>query len=160
MARSAIRIAFHDCASWKTSMGTNGGCDGSLYLAKEYTRSENAGLENVVPQFGQMAESYNVSVADFFQFAAAHAVLSCPLGPTVQTFVGRKDSSTANPSGLVPDPRASADSLVKLFEDKGVSPAALAALLGAHSASKQFEFDPAQAGKALDTTPEVWDVVC
>ncbi|KAF2674141.1 heme peroxidase [Microthyrium microscopicum] len=157
-ARVVIRIAFHDCAAWQTSLGTSAGCDGSLYLAKEYTRSENAGIETAVPQFGALAQSYNVSVADFFQFAAAHAIVTCPLGPTVQTFVGRQDRTTANPEGLIPNPRASGSDIVQNMQDKGISPAELAALLGAHSCSKQFEFDPSKAGAALDTTPGIWDV--
>lgn len=89
----------------------------------------------------------------------AHAVVTCPLGPTVKTFVGRIDRSTGNPEGLIPNPRAPGDELVQLFEEKGISPGELAALLGAHSTSRQFEFDPAKAGVALDTTPGVWDVV-
>ena len=89
----------------------------------------------------------------------AHAVVTCPLGPTCQIFVGRKDRSTPNPEGLIPDPHASGDSLVQNFADKGINAGELAALLGAHSTSKQFEFDPAKSGAALDTTPGVWDVV-
>jgi hypothetical protein len=60
----------------------------------------------------------------------------------------------------VPNPRAGGDELVQVFLDKGISPEELAALLGAHSTSKQFEFDPSKSGAALDTTPGVWDVVC
>lgn len=69
LARAAIRIAFHDCATLNTSLGTSAGCDGSLYLAGEYTRAENAGLEDTIPQLGKMAQGYGVGVADFFQFA-------------------------------------------------------------------------------------------
>jgi hypothetical protein len=204
LARAAVRIAFHDCSAWKTSLGTSAGCDGSLFLAKEYTRSENAGLEQSVPQLGAMGQKYaGIGIADFFQFAGgefpsfhfrvlrsvtpetvpvsamteilaathflgteislflhvAHAVVTCPLGPTVQTFVGRKDRSTPNPEGLLPNVRASGDSLVALFEDKGISAAELSALIGAHAAAKQFEFNEAKAGAALDTTPGIWDVV-
>jgi manganese peroxidase len=86
-------------------------------------------------------------------------VVTCPLGPTTKTFVGRKDSSTPNPEGLLPNPHASGDSLVALFAAKGINPAEISALLGAHSAAKQFEFDPSKADAALDTTPGVWDVV-
>jgi hypothetical protein len=62
-------MSFHDCASWDQSLGNTAGCDGSLFLAKEYTRSENAGLEQTVPTIGAMAQKYGVGVADFFQFA-------------------------------------------------------------------------------------------
>jgi hypothetical protein len=75
LARAAIRVAFHDCASWERRLGNGngtggGGCDGSLFLAGEYTRAENAGLERSAPQLGAMAKGYGVGVADFFQFAA------------------------------------------------------------------------------------------
>jgi Peroxidase len=79
LARGAVRAAFHDCGSWDESLGTSAGCDGSLYLAKEYTRSENAGLEQVVPQLGAMAQSYGVGVGDFFQFAGGMSIASVPL---------------------------------------------------------------------------------
>jgi peroxidase family protein len=76
LARLAIRAAFHDCGSWNQTMGTSAGCDGSLYLAKEYTRSENAGLEQGVPVLGAMAQTYGVGVADFFQFAGGELIHS------------------------------------------------------------------------------------
>jgi len=80
------------------------------------------------------------------------------MGPTVQTFVGRKDSTQANPEGLIPNPRDSGENLVKLFQDKGISPSELTALIGAHTTAKQFVFDPTQAGTPLDSTVGVWDV--
>ena len=88
----------------------------------------------------------------------AHAVLTCPLGPKVTTFVGRKDSSKPAPNNLLPDVNASGDSLFKLFQDKGFDAVDLAALIGAHTTSKQFFVDQSQAGKSQDTTPGTWDV--
>lgn len=159
LARGAIRAAFHDCGAYKLSLGTNGGCDGSLFLApEELQRQENGGLKEVVPVLGALAQKYGVGMADFFQFAGAHAVKTCPLGPTVQVFIGRKDSTQANPEGLIPNPRSPGNELVKLFEEKGISPIELAALIGAHTASKQRVFDPSMAGTPLDSTVGVWDV--
>jgi hypothetical protein len=60
---------------------------------------------------------------------------------------------------LIPNPRASGDSLVQLFKDKGISPAELSALIGAHTSAKQRVFDPTKAGTPLDDTPGTWDVV-
>lgn len=91
-------------------------------------------------------------------YAAAHAVVTCPSGPLVKTFVGRKDSSNPAPDGLLPDVNASADSLLALFEDKGFNAVDLAALIGAHTCSKQFFVDTTQAGKPQDSTPGIWDV--
>jgi manganese peroxidase len=176
LARGAIRAAFHDCGAYKLSLGNNAGCDGSLFLApEEITRQENSGLVDIIPKLGALAQQYGVGMADFFQFAAgkyfknvhritdsdyapAHAIKTCPMGPTVQTFVGRKDSRKANPEGLIPNPRAPGESLVQLFQDKGISPTELTALIGAHTTSKQFVFDPAKAGTPLDSTVGVWDV--
>lgn len=78
----------------------------------------------------------------------------------MQTYVGRSDSSTPAPAGLLPDVHASADSLHSLFQDKGLSAVDLAALLGAHSTSNQYHFDesPADVGAPQDSTPGVWDV--
>jgi manganese peroxidase len=89
----------------------------------------------------------------------AHAVVTCPLGPTVKTFVGRPDRTTANPEGLLPNPHTDADTLIANMNAKGFSDADIAAILGAHSTAKQFEFDPAEAGAPLDDTPGIWDVV-
>lgn len=60
-ARAAIRLAFHDCFA--------GGCDGSIILAKEYTREENAGLESFSVKLAPLAEQYDVGTADLVQFA-------------------------------------------------------------------------------------------
>jgi hypothetical protein len=57
---------------------------------------------------------------------------------------------------LLPGVHADADSLVQLFIDKTISPHELAALLGAHSTSKQFGVDTTQVGAPQDTTPGVW----
>jgi hypothetical protein len=78
----------------------------------------------------------------------------------VQTYIGRTDSSIAAPNGLLPDVNADAASLSQLFTDKGFDDRDLAALLGAHSTSNQFNFDtkPGRAGLPQDSTPGVWDV--
>src|ERR1700755_3611271 len=46
-ARGAIRLGFHDAATWKKG-NTYGGADGSMLLTDEVTRSENAGLNETV----------------------------------------------------------------------------------------------------------------
>ncbi|KAK3624290.1 hypothetical protein LTR56_021111 [Elasticomyces elasticus] len=98
-------------------------------------------------------------MADLIQFGANHATVTCPLGPRLRTFVGRKDSSKPAPDGLLPDAKASADSLINLFEDKTISAHELAALVGAHTSSRQFNFDSATSGAPQDSTPGVWDVL-
>lgn len=78
----------------------------------------------------------------------------------MKTYIGRKDSSTPAPNNLLPDVNAPAADLFKLFQDKGFDEVDLAALLGAHSTSNQFNFDTsaAAAGLPQDSTPGVWDV--
>lgn len=60
-ARAAIRLAFHDCFS--------GGCDGSMILAQEYNRGENAGLAGFAQKLAPLADQYGVGTADLIQFA-------------------------------------------------------------------------------------------
>lgn len=137
-ARAAIREAFHDCGTWNKAQGSTGGCDGSLILANEaYDRPENNGLQDISTKLLKLAKTYNVGVADMIQFAGAHAIVTCPGGPRISTYVGRVDSSKPAPDGLLPDVHGSGDSLFALFQDKGFSAVDLAALLGAHSTSKQ-----------------------
>lgn len=163
LARAAIRLGFHDAGTWSSSLAASGkdfgGADGSLVLSgTEINRAENNGLQAIAKQMQTWQKQYGVSMADLIQFGANHAVVTCPLGPRIRSFVGRKDSKVAAPDGLLPDAKASADSLISLFEDKTISGHELAALLGAHSASKQFFFDKTRAGAPQDSTPGVWDV--
>ncbi|KAF2688725.1 class II peroxidase [Lentithecium fluviatile CBS 122367] len=148
-ARAAIRAAFHDCF--------NGACDGSLILANECSNSENVGLERLCSNLGSLATEKQVGVADLIQFAAAHAIKTCPGGPTVPAKVGRKDSNTANALGILPSGNAKAADLIKLFASKGFSAIDLTALIGAHSTAKQRVTDPSRAGASMDSTPGQWD---
>ncbi|KAF2119143.1 heme peroxidase [Lophiotrema nucula] len=147
-ARAAIRGAFHDCF--------NGACDGSLILADECSNSENNGLAQLCGQLGSLATQKSVGVADLIQFAAAHAIKTCPGGPTVPVKVGRKDSSTANALGVLPSAGISGADAVKLFASKGFSAIDLAALIGAHTASRQFSTG-SPSGASQDSTPGQWD---
>jgi hypothetical protein len=165
-ARAAIRGAFHDCF--------NGACDGSLILANECANPENRGLERLCGNLGNLANEKQVGVADLIQFAAAHAIKTCPGGPTVPVKVGRKDSSSANAQGVLPAHNMGGGDLVKLFgktfiscviglvtnrisASKGFSPVDLAALIGAHTTAKQRGVDPSKAGASLDSTVGTWD---
>ncbi|KAH6629683.1 heme peroxidase [Boeremia exigua] len=159
-ARAAIRAVFHDCGAWNVAQGAKGGCDGSLVLAGELNLPENKGLDVIGRYLQSLAKSYKVSLADMIVFAGSHAIVTCPGGPRVKTYIGRTDSSVRAPPGLLPDVRAPADSLFKLFQDKGLDAVDLAALLGAHTTSNQFNFDTTLEKKGLpqDSTPGVWDV--
>jgi hypothetical protein len=140
-ARAAIRAAFHDCGTWNKALGNTAGCDGSLCLAKEYNLPQSQPLEGICTKLQTLASQNNVGVADMLMFAGSHAIVTCPGGPQVQTYVGRTDNSTANDVNLLPDVNASGDSLLALFQDKGFDAVDLAALVGAHTCSKQVSHD-------------------
>ncbi|KAG9553175.1 heme peroxidase, partial [Aureobasidium melanogenum] len=170
LARGAIRFAFHDSGSYSSKTPAyapaTGGADGSLLLSSvEISREENAGLQQYYAFLRGKYDQYQsqVGAADLIQFAASVAIVSCPGGPKVQTVVGRKDTSTPAPDNLLPKafgPGAAQQVLIQLFEDKGISQPELAALIGAHTASKAVAqeqygvpFDGPQ-----DSTPSQWDV--
>lgn len=163
LARQAIRLGFHDAASWTASMGSVGGADGSIVLApEEMRRSDNKGMEEIVAQYKQWFSQFKgegVGMADLVQFGAAHATVTCPLGPRMRFFIGRKDSDKAAPDGLLPPVDGSADFNIRLFQDKTIQPNGLAALLGAHTTSRQKFVDPSRAEAPQDGTPGVWDVL-
>lgn len=153
---------FHDCGTWSTDQGEQGGCDGSLILAGEaFTRGENNGLQDISTKLLGIAKKWQVGVADLIVVASSVAVVTCPLGPQIQTFVGRTDSSVPAPDGKLPDVHASGESLRTLFLAKGINAKELAALIGAHTSSKSFHQTPAgvgDVGAPQDSTPGVWDV--
>jgi L-ascorbate peroxidase len=124
----------------------------------EENRPENNGLQGIRNILRDVKKKYGVGYADLAQYAHNHATITCPKGPRVRTFVGRKDATKAAPTGLLPDVHDSPDNLIKLFQDKGFSAHDLAALVGAHASAKQRFVDPSKAGFPLDTTPGVWDV--
>ncbi|KAF2197373.1 ligninase LG6 precursor [Delitschia confertaspora ATCC 74209] len=158
LARGAVRFGFHDAGAWSES-SPNGGADGSLMMDfGEENRPENNGLQTIRTTLRSVQAKFGVGYADLAQFAHNHATVTCPRGPRIRTFVGRKDATKAAPEGLLPDVHSPADTLIKLFEDKSFTPHDLAALVGAHTSAKQRFVDTAQANKPMDTTPGVWDV--
>lgn len=162
-ARAAVRFGFHDAAGWSKSTGPDGGADGSLILApEEIRRPGNCGLEEIVTlsqTWFNKYKGYGVSAADLIQMGANVATVVCPLGPRTKTFIGRKDNTKAAPDGLLPPVDASADFLIKQFQDKTIQPNGLVALLGAHSTAQQRFVDSRRAGDPQDSTPGVWDML-
>ncbi|KAF2430928.1 heme peroxidase [Tothia fuscella] len=150
-SRAAIRAVFHDCFP-------DGGCDGSLAIAEELNRPINAGLVRTVNKLKALADQNSVPVADMLMFAGSAAVLSCPGGPLVQTFVGRTDASSPAPDGQLPTAEATGDEALQRFKARGFSANDLAALIGSHSTARQFTTDPSKAGASLDSTPSQWDI--
>ncbi|KAF2813835.1 heme peroxidase [Mytilinidion resinicola] len=164
IARQAIRLGFHDAGIWSQSNAAAGqdfgGADGSILLScSEISRPENSGLQGIAALAKATTKSFGVGYADLIQFSAIHAVVTCPLGPRIRVFVGRKDSSTPAPNGLLPGVNDSADKLVALFQDKTIPPHDLAALVGAHTTSRQFFVDTTRKGAPQDGIPGIWDTL-
>ncbi|KAI1341040.1 peroxidase manganese-dependent 1 [Xylariaceae sp. FL0016] len=158
-ARGAIRLGFHDAATWDKD-STYGGADGSIVLSDELSRRENRGLAAIGAQTKGWYDKYHpygAGMADIIQTSAIVATVSCPAGPRIKAYVGRKDNPTAGPTGKLPSPFQDAQSLIDLFAAKTFSASDLVALVGAHSSSKQFFVDPARAGAPQDSTPGTWD---
>lgn len=98
-ARAAIRLGFHDAGTWSKALAANGqdfgGADGSILKNfGEAARAENNGLQEIIGKLQDVQRQFNVGFADLVQYAAIHAVIMCPLGPRLRTFVGRKGEST------------------------------------------------------------------
>ncbi|GIZ42477.1 hypothetical protein CKM354_000574700 [Cercospora kikuchii] len=174
ISRAAIRYAFHDSATFSNKLPfyppAAGGADGSLLLSTaEINRIDSEGLHDyhnfITAKFGTYkAAGYPISAADLIQVAGSVGVLACPGGRVGRMLVGRTDTTTAAPDGLLPQafgPGSDHDTLFQLFVDKGFTARDLAALLGAHStsiANFQQRFGM-PANTAQDTTPGEWDVL-
>jgi hypothetical protein len=159
-ARGAIRLGFHDAGAWSKTSGF-GGADGSMLLSPdEIDRPENDGLQNTVALGQSLLAKYKgfgVGAADLVQFMATVATVTCPLGPRVVSFVGRPDNAQS-PTNLLPSALSDSTTLINLFNDKDISPADLAALVGAHTTSVQNTVAPSLEGAPQDSTPGTWDV--
>ncbi|KAF3350886.1 hypothetical protein VD0002_g1292 [Verticillium dahliae] len=132
LARTSIRLGFHDAATWSKDTGGTG-ADGSIVLTAKCARvPENNGL--------------------------AEPPCRARLGPRIKTYIGRKDNAVEPPRNLLPSPFHSADRLLQLFADKTFTADGLIALMGAHSTSQQRFVNRTRPGDPKDSTPGVWDV--
>lgn len=83
-------------------------------------------------------------------------MISCPGGPTTQTFIGRVDAQGPAPANQLPTANVSAAEAKSHFANAGFSSQDLAALIGAHTASRQFNTDLSKVGASEDSTPGIW----
>jgi manganese peroxidase len=77
----------------------------------------------------------------------------------VTTYVGRTDATQPAPDGQIPAANVSGDDALQHFQAKGFSAQDLAALIGAHTTSRQFNTDPTRVGAPEDSTPGIWDIL-
>ena len=170
-ARSAVRFAFHDAGAFSLSAPfvppAGGGADGSLLLnPDEINRSESDGLDEyfdfIQDKFLNTYQAQGVGAADLIQYAAAHAIRTCPLGPKMTVKVGRKDSAATTQTGLIPHGFGNTSTqshILALFQDKGFNAFDLAALIGAHTTAGNDAQPEIPIGNTFDTTPGTWDVL-
>jgi hypothetical protein len=85
--------------------------------------------------------------------------VTCPQGPVTPTFIGRKDATSAAPQGQLVPPNAAGDAALASFQARGFTPEDLGALIGAHTAARQFTVDTTKAGAPQDSTPGIWDLL-
>jgi manganese peroxidase len=159
LARGAIRQGFHDAATWDR-FSSYGGADGSLLLSDELTRFENKGLAAIgakTKAWYDQYKGYGIGMADLIQTGALTATVSCPGGPRIKHFVGRKDDSRAGPTERLPSPFMDAPTLIDLFANKTFTSSDLIALIGAHTVATQNNVDPSRPEAPQDSTPNIWD---
>ncbi|KAJ6577707.1 heme peroxidase [Mycena capillaripes] len=148
LARAAVRLAFHDAGPYSNALKAagknNGAADGSLLIsAAEQSRPENNGLQNITAALKDLPKKYGVSPGEVLHLTGTLAVLACPGGPVINTYIGRKTpaASYTAPDGLLPNPKAPLwRSWVR------------------HSTAKQRFVDTTRAGQSMDSTVEIWDV--
>ncbi|KAL8549678.1 hypothetical protein ACS0TY_008498 [Phlomoides rotata] len=139
MAASLVRLHFHDCFVQ--------GCDASILLDETSTiQSEKTAFPNVNSVRGfEVIEAAKleveracpgvVSCADILTLAARDAAVA--VGATSWNVrLGRRDSTTASRSQAnsdLPPPTATLAALTLAFSNKGLTPAEMVALSGAHT---------------------------
>ncbi|KAK3318219.1 peroxidase [Apodospora peruviana] len=134
LARGALRLGFHDA-------------DGSVLLSAEEKKPGG--------QFrpGGHHESHGDVVRCLF----------CRRHQNGRPNPARRDHGDDNampaPEGLLADPHGSVEHIIQLFQENSFTPGGLAALVGAHTISRQFGFDETKAGEYQDNTPGTWDTV-
>ncbi|KAJ7744575.1 heme peroxidase [Mycena metata] len=112
-----IRTAYHDAATHNITDGT-GGMDGSIRLAAEQARAENAGngFSNTMGIVLAVVNRY-VSNADAIALGALIAIEACG-GPEIAFRGGRVDAAVPNTPG-VPVPQQDLDSHIAIFARQG-----------------------------------------
>jgi len=159
-ARSAIRLAYADAATFTISGGGAGGADGSIILdPNESLRPENQGLTTYIEELLPIIGMFTASTADVIQLAATLAISVCPGSPrAIPFFMGRKDfNGTANPTGLLSQQTDSVAKMVARFADMGFTSDQMVALIGAHTIGRQGFTDPSLPGASFDSTNNIWD---
>ncbi|KIJ40079.1 class II peroxidase [Sphaerobolus stellatus SS14] len=162
VARSALRVAFHDAMGWSSNTTTNlgNGADGSILVfdcvEMEYAANERLGVAVSVLQ--PFLNNHNISAGDFLQFTAAVGLTTCPGAPAIPYFFGRPDPIQPAADGTIPLPSDSVDQILARFSDVGFDPTDVVALLGAHSIASADINDDTTTVPYLDSTPQVFDV--
>uniref|UniRef100_A0A8I6YLY7 L-ascorbate peroxidase n=1 Tax=Hordeum vulgare subsp. vulgare TaxID=112509 RepID=A0A8I6YLY7_HORVV len=132
-AAGVLRLVFHDAGTFDIS-DKSGGMNGSIIY--EADRPENTGLSKSLKILRKAKEGIDqvqqVSWADLIAVAGAEAVALCG-GPEIPVRLGRLDSSTADPTGKLPEETLDVVALKTSFGKKGFSTQEMVVLSGAHT---------------------------
>ena len=132
-APAHVRLAFHDAGTYDAP-SSSGGANGSVHLAEELSRSENAGWAKAcIELLAEASTQYpSLSWADLVAVAAAAAIQKSG-GPVIEVGLGRADSDAPALSHRLPGGYEGSHLLRRLFANLGLGPRELVALAGAHT---------------------------
>ncbi|KAJ3218292.1 hypothetical protein HK099_005121, partial [Clydaea vesicula] len=161
LARSSVRLAFHDAANGE------GGADGSILNfpldpLNELTSGKNQNFNFINVTLVSIRKSFpEVSMADIIQFAGVLGTVLCPGGPRIPFVTNRIDATQKNDPSLLPGPSDSIATILAKNERAGLTKRELVALLGSHSCGKRFGAsfipDNNSAGLPFDSSPKSFD---
>jgi L-ascorbate peroxidase len=161
VAHHWIRAAFHDAGTFNLQFN-DGGADGSLQF--ELDRRENKGLDETIDFYKGIVARRGISMADAIAFGGVRAFIACG-SPAINFRPGRIDATGPNPTGRLPDRRASANETLKLFVGNlGMSVEETVAIVGGghtvadlDDGSDEDDVDDSGKEDGFDSTPFKFD---
>ncbi|KAK3280100.1 hypothetical protein CYMTET_12047 [Cymbomonas tetramitiformis] len=131
----ALRIAFHEAATYDSATNT-GGPKGGLRFRNIQSREENDGMRRAIRDMDVITDAFPaLSFADLYQLAAVVAV-EATKGPKIPFRLGRQDFTEAEiaPEGRLPDAEQGTKShLETVFGRMGLSVKEIVVLSGGHT---------------------------
>ncbi|CAL9227221.1 unnamed protein product [Arabidopsis halleri] len=111
----------------------DGGPNGSIRMAEEYTQAANLGLKSAIDICEEVKSNHpKITYADLYQLAGVVDVAFCR-GPTIEFIPGRQDSIVCFREGRLPDAKQGLQHLRDVFYRMGPSDKDTVALSGAHT---------------------------
>ncbi|KIJ31370.1 class II peroxidase [Sphaerobolus stellatus SS14] len=159
LARSTLRLAFHDAMGFSNTVNMGGGADGSVltFHTIEMGYAANVRLDLLVSILQSFVGRHNISTGDFLHFAAAYALTTCPGAPGLSFFYGRPPPTVAAPDNTIPLASDPINHTLARFLDVGFTPPEVVALLAAHSIASSSLSNIFNIVPTMDSTPLVFD---